>query len=174
MAMEMFAMDHLDVFYRDPDEARRARRIHLQDIVRIFPWVATIDAFQHWIYRNPGHDAGGRQEAFLELERRFSPGIDWTGLEQEHRALWQRQLHLFEVPFYYIEYGIAQLGALQLWVRFLEDPAEAVEGYRRALALGGSRPLPELFKAAGIRFDFSAETLRPAVRAVSAALERLE
>ncbi len=174
MAMEMFAMDHLGVFYKDEAEARRARRIHLQDIVRIFPWVATVDAFQHWIYLHPEHTAEQRRAKFIELERRFSPGLDWSGLEQEHRALWQRQLHLFEVPFYYIEYGIAQLGALQLWVRFLEDPAAAVEGYRRALALGGSRPLPELFAAAGIRFDFSAETLRPAVKAVAAALDRLE
>ncbi|MCE5228086.1 M3 family oligoendopeptidase [bacterium] len=173
MSMELFAMGHLGVFYKDAGEARRARRRQLQDIVRIFPWIATVDAFQHWIYLNPGSDTAMRDAKFLELERKFSPVVDWSGLDNEHSSAWHRQLHIFEVPFYYIEYGIAQLGALQLWVRFLEDPAAAIEGYRRALALGGSRPLPELFAAAGIRFDFSADTLRPAMQAVAKELEKL-
>lgn len=174
MSMELFAAGQMDVFYGDAAESRRAYRKHLQDIVKIFPWVATIDAFQHWIYLNPGADTAMRDAKFLELERRFSPGLDWTGLDAEHSSAWHRQLHIFEVPFYYVEYGIAQLGALQLWVRFLEDPRGAIEGYRRALALGGARPLPELFEAAGIRFDFTPETLRPAMQAIARELEKSE
>ncbi len=166
MSMEMFALDHLEEVYGDPAEARRARIDHLEDIVRIFPWIATVDAFQHWIYLNPGHSRREREDTFLELEARYSPGVDWSGLEEEHRTAWHRQLHIFEIPFYYIEYGIAQLGALQLWAKHREDPEAALAGYRRALALGGSRPLPELFAAAGIRFDFSAATLKPLIEAV--------
>ncbi|MEN6624706.1 MAG: M3 family oligoendopeptidase [Candidatus Sumerlaeia bacterium] len=174
MSMELFSAGHMDVFFKNSEDAKRARRKHIQDIVRIFPWIATVDAFQHWIYLNPGSDPAMRDAKFLELERRFSPGVDWSGLDREHDTAWHRQLHIFEVPFYYIEYGIAQLGALQLWVRFMDDPRGAIEGYRRALALGGSRPLPELFAAAGIRFDFSPDTLRPAIQAVSRELEKLE
>ena len=171
MSMENFGLDHLNVFYRDAPELRRARRRHFEEIVAIFPWIATIDAFQHWIYLNPGLDAAAREAKWLELEARFSPEVDWSGLEEEHKALWQRQLHLFEVPFYYIEYGIAQIGALQLWLQFRKQPAQTLEHYRRALALGGSRPLPELFRDAGIRFDFSAATLRPIMAALAEELK---
>ena len=171
MTMELFGMHFLEEFYADPSDARRARLRHLEDLVSLFPRIATIDAFQHWIYLNPGHSAGEREEKWLELEARFSPVVEWGGLETESRSLWQRQLHLFEVPFYYVEYGIAQLGALQLWLKYRQDPTGAVEGYRRALALGGSRPLPELFQAAGIRFDFSAGTLEPIMAEVARAIE---
>lgn len=174
MSMEMFGLTHLDVFYKNEDEARRARRRHFEDLVQILPWIATIDAFQQWLYTHPEHSAAEREAKWLELEQRFSPEVDWSGLEAEHRTSWQRQLHLFEVPFYYIEYGIAQLGAAQLWLQFRDHPHETLENYRRGLALGGSRPLPELFKAAGIRFDFSAETLRPIMKAVAEALSENE
>ncbi len=170
MSMEMFGLDQLDVFYRDTKDARRAKRRHLEEIIDIFPWIATIDAFQHWIYLNPGHTVADREAKWLELHERFSPGLDWSGLEPERRSLWQRQLHLFQCPFYYIEYGIAQLGALQLWLRYRENPASALKDYRQALALGGSRPLPELFQTAGIRFDFSAATLRPIMKAIGETL----
>ena len=174
MSMELFGMTHLGVFYKKPEDALRARRRQFEDIVNIFPWIATIDSFQHWVYMNPDHTHEQREAMWLELEERYSPQVDWHGLDEEHRSLWQRQLHLYQVPFYYIEYGIAQLGALQLWTQFRERPKETLEHYRRGLALGGSRPLPELFAAAGIKFDFTPETLRPIMRAVAEELERLE
>jgi oligoendopeptidase F len=170
MAMEMFAMDRLEVFYPDEADKRRARERHLDDLLGIFPWIATVDAFQQWIYLNPEHTVEQRQAKFVELEERFSPEVDWSGLEAEHRSMWHRQLHIFELPFYYIEYGIAQLGALQLWTKFRDEPAATLEGYLRGLALGGARPLPELFEAAGIRFDFSAATMGPLFEAVGGEL----
>jgi len=173
MAMELLADPHLDVIY-GPDDLRRSRREHLEGIIRLLPWVATIDAFQHWIYTHPGHTADDRLGAWLATYDRFRGGeVDWEGLEAPKARLWHRQLHIFEYPFYYIEYGIAQLGALQLWVRGRRDPDAALAGYRRALALGGSRPLPELFEAAGLEFDFSERTLAPLVGAVSEALAAL-
>jgi oligoendopeptidase F len=171
MSMELFGLNHLATFYPDPADLLRAKTRHFEDLITIFPWIAIIDAFQHWIYTHPTHTPAEREAEWLRLDDRFSPGVTWAGLEAEHRAQWHRQLHLFEVPFYYIEYGIAQLGALQLWLLFRQDPQAALAGYRRALALGGSRPLPELFAAAGIRFDFSAATLAPIMQAVAAELD---
>lgn len=173
MSMEMFGLRELSELYPEDEDNKRAVRRHLEELLDIFPWIATIDAFQHWLYLNPGHTLEQREAKWLELEARFSPEVDWRGLDREHRSLWQRQLHIFEVPFYYVEYGIAQLGALQMWLQFRRDREGAIENYRRALALGGSRPLPELFKAAGIRFDFSAETLRPIMQAVEEELAAL-
>ncbi|MCL5269630.1 MAG: M3 family oligoendopeptidase [bacterium] len=171
MAMEVFGLSNLDVFYDDAADVARAGRRHLEELVEIFPWIATIDAFQHWIYLNPDHTTAQREDRWLELTDRFGPGIDWTDLDAEKRSQWQRQLHLYLHPFYYIEYGIAQIGALQLWLQFRNNPERTLANYRRALALGGSRPLPDLFAAAGIRFDFSAETLRPIVEAVAEAIQ---
>ncbi|MBT3340165.1 MAG: M3 family oligoendopeptidase [Planctomycetes bacterium] len=152
MAMESMAMEHLDSVYPE-QEARRATRASLESCVSTFAWVATIDAFQHWLYTHEQHTREERAEAWVETRARFSAGIDWSGLEAERVYEWQKQLHLFEVPFYYIEYGIAQNGALQVWKSYLDDPKAAIERYRQGLALGGSRPLPELYDAAGIRFD---------------------
>jgi oligoendopeptidase F len=145
----------------------------LEGIIRFFPWMATIDSFQHWIYTNPGHTREQRKAQWLYLLNRFGSKVDWSGLEHVRESMWQRQLHLFHAPFYYIEYGIAQLGALQLWMKSKEDPQRALSNYRAALALGGTRPLPELFKAAGIAFNFSARTLRPLIQALSDELEML-
>jgi oligoendopeptidase F len=172
MSMELFAADQLGVFYSPPDAAR-AKRKHLEGIIRILPWIAQIDAFQHWIYAHPGHDRGQRTTRWLELDEAFGPAVDWSGYEAGRASYWQRQLHLFVHPFYYIEYGIAQLGALQLWLRFKHDQGAALGGYRSALALGGSRPLPDLFAAAGARFDFSAATIKPLVDAVQEELAGL-
>ena len=173
MAMELFGLEHIEVFYPEPDDAHRARRRHFRDLLTLFPWIATIDAFQHWIYLNPDHTAALREEQWVEINHRFSPELDYTSLDEPLRSMWHRQLHIFQHPFYYIEYGIAQLGALQLWLRFREDPQGALEGYLNGLALGGSRPLPELFAAAGIRFDFSPATLRPVMQAIGEELDRL-
>jgi oligoendopeptidase F len=124
--------------------------------------VARNDAFQHWIYENPGHTASQRQEKWIELDSRFGSGLlDWSGLEAERAAYWQRILHFYQVPFYYIEYGIAQLGALGIWLQSKKDISQAIDNYKKALALGGSKPLPELFAAAGLEFDFSEKTIRP-------------
>jgi oligoendopeptidase F len=166
MAMELLPADFYDEFYT-PDDARRARRQALEHAIRILPWIATIDGFQHWIYTHPSHTREQRTACWLSLLDRFAGrGVDWSRLEAARAAIWQRQIHLFDFPFYYVEYGIAQLGALQLWLQYKKDPARAVANYRHALALGGSRPLPELFRAAGLSFDFSPAVLEPVVRAV--------
>ena len=167
MSLEIFGLDHLSLFYDNPEDVARAREGHFEGLLGLFPWIATIDAFQHWLYLNPQHTHAEREAAWLDLCRRFAPVVDWSGLEDAQRSLWQRQLHLFKVPFYYVEYGIAQVGALQLWLNYQNDPAATLEAYRRALALGGSRPLPELFAAAGARFDFTRQTLRPIMEQVA-------
>jgi len=154
MSMELIAHPFLDEFLSE-EEAGRARRKHLEGVVGTLCWVATIDAFQHWIYTHPHHTQDQRDIYWLELHAKFGPDVSWEGLESPRTKLWHRQLHLFEVPFYYIEYGIAQLGALQMWMIYREDPKRAIELYRSALQLGGSRPLPELFESAGLVFDFS-------------------
>ena len=176
MAMEALGADHQDVFYADPADAARAKRSYFEGVVRFFPWMATIDSFQHWIYTHPGHSRQQRTAEWLRLRDRFGPdpGIyDWSGYEAAREAAWQNQLHLYHAPFYYIEYGIAQLGALQVWMKAKEDPRKALANYRAGLALGGTRPLPELFGAAGIRFDFSERTLRPLIHAVAEELAGL-
>jgi oligoendopeptidase F len=172
MAMELLGSDHFDVFYSEP-EATRAKRTLIEDIIRFLPWMATIDSFQHWIYTHPAHTPDQRTAEWLRLLERFSGNVDWSGHEIARAAMWQRQLHLFSLPFYYIEYGIAQLGALQLWLKARQDPQRTLAGYRAALSLGGTRPLPELFHAAGIAFDFSEKTLRPLVHALREELEQL-
>jgi len=160
MTMELLGNQFLEVFYA-PAEADRARRSHLERIIEVFPWIATIDAFQHWIYTHPGHDISQRREAWLNLMDRFGGDVDWSGYEQMRATIWHRQLHVFLYPFYYIEYGIAQLGALQIWANARRNPAQALQRYKEGLKLGGSRPLPELFEASGCRFDFSADTVGP-------------
>ncbi len=172
MAMELLAAGELGVFY-PPEDERRARRTHLEGIVGVFPWIATIDAFQHWIYTHPEHTVAERRAAWLRLMDRFGGEIDWTGVESTRASLWHRQLHVFIHPFYYVEYGIAQLGALQVWANARRDPAAALRDYKAGLALGGSLPLPELFARAGCRFDFSQETLAPLLDSVREELGRL-
>jgi len=173
MGMELLADNHLDVFYR-PEDFKRSRRQQLENIIWSLPWVATIDAFQHWLYAHPGHTRDERRAAWVGILDRFSGRVvDWDGLDEQKSWLWQRQLHIFEVPLYYIEYGIAQLGALQLWIRAKEDASTALASYRKALSLGGSRPLPALFEAAGLKFDFSEATIGPLVEAVADELSHL-
>jgi oligoendopeptidase F len=167
------AGEHINVFYND-DDTKRSVREHLEDILEVLVWVANIDAFQHWIYENPKHTPEERKNAWIGFHKRFAGDtVNWSGLESTREYIWHRQLHIFEVPFYYIEYGIAQLGALQLWRQAKEDPQKALANYRNGLRLGGSRPLPELYKAAGIEFDFSERTIAPLVKAVKAEWERL-
>lgn len=156
MSQELLGNGQLDVFYKNPEDARRAMFEQLERTVDIFPWVAVVDAFQHWIYTNPRHSQKERYDKWLELSGRFEARLDWSGLDPAVRAnAWHRQLHIFEVPFYYIEYAIAQLGALQIYRRFKDDPRVAVDKYLSALKLGGSVGPKSLFDAAGIQFDFS-------------------
>ncbi len=174
MGMELLACDHYGVFYDSEDEAARAKRKQLEGIVRFFPWMATIDGFQHWLYTHPGHGLDERTAAWLDVFDRFSsPVVDWSGHDAAREARWHAQLHLFHVPFYYVEYGIAQLGALQLWQNYQQDPQQALRQYRAALTLGGTRTLPELFETAGLKFDFARSTLEPLISAVMIALDEL-
>ena len=172
MAMELLGAEHLEVFY-SPADALRARTVHLEGVIGVFPWIATIDAFQHWIYSHPNHTRDERRAAWLALMDRFGGDVDWSGCESARANLWHKQLHVFLYPFYYVEYGIAQLGALQVWVNAQRDPVRALADYQAGLALGGSRPLPELFAKAGCRFDFGRETVHPLVVRVSEELELL-
>ena len=174
MSMELLSFPYLDEFYKKDEDANRARRGHLEDLAKMIPWISTIDAFQHWVYTHPNHTRAERTAQWLALDDRFGAKVDWTDLEQYREVMWQRQLHLFSVPLYYIEYGIAQLGALQLWLQFRRDQKKALENYRKSLSLGGSRPLPELFKAAKIKFDFSSKTIEPLAKAITKELAGLE
>ncbi len=174
MSMELFTMDHWDVFFDNEDEMKRAKRHQLERVITIFPWIATIDKFQHWVYENPTHTLDERKENWFRILNEFSSSsINFTGLDEFRSYNWQRQLHLFEVPFYYIEYGIAQLGAIGMWKQYRENPEHALQNYMHALSLGGTRTLPELYKAAGIEFDFSSKTISELMLFVKKELENL-
>jgi oligoendopeptidase F len=161
MSMELMGMDYLHFVYVNPEDRQRAKQEQIEDIFSLLCWVATVDAFQIWMYSNPNHTPAQRSQKWLELTTRFNTGVDWSGLEQELEHSWHRQLHIFEVPFYYIEYGIAQLGALQLWDQYRQNRKQALTHYKQALALGSSKPLKELFSTAGIHFDFSPQIVKP-------------
>ncbi|NML66549.1 M3 family oligoendopeptidase [Hymenobacter sp. RP-2-7] len=174
MSMELMSMDHWDVFFENPADLRRAKKIHLESVLETFPWVATIDKFQHWVYENPTHTEAERHARWTEIFREFNQrSVSWEGLEKYLPYLWQKQLHLYEVPFYYIEYAMAQLGAIAVWRNFRQDPAAALAGYQRALALGYTVPIGEVYEAAGIRFDFSTEYLQQLVDFVRGELAAL-
>jgi oligoendopeptidase F len=178
MSMELLASQFIDKDsggYYTADEKRRSRAEMLEGIVLFFPHCASVDAFQHWMYLNEaGRDADARDAKWLELRRRFEgDAVDWSGLEQERIARWYQQPHFFSSPFYYIEYGIAQLGALQVWRNSLSDQKEAVRKYREALSLGATQPLPELFKAAGARLIFDSAGMHELVTLVEDELAKL-
>jgi oligoendopeptidase F len=175
MSMEFLASPHLTepVGYFSTAEARSAWLEHLEDVLLSLVHIASVDAFQTWIYTSgQGGDAAARDQAWLRLRSRFERGVDWSGLERERVARWYRQLHIFMYPFYYIEYGIAQLGALQVWRNSLKDPATAVARYREALALGAVRSLPEIYQTAGARLTFEADTIGELVQLVEEHIER--
>ena len=172
MSMELFSMDHWQVYFDNEEELIRAKEQQLERVITIFPWIATIDKFQHWVYENPVHTDEERAEKWLEIMDEFSsPVIDFSGLREYRLYGWQRQLHLFEVPFYYIEYGIAQLGAIGLWQQYKKNPEAAINNYIAALDLGGTRTLPELFKAAGLEFNFSPEHISGLMKFVKQELD---
>ena len=174
MSMELLTMDHWDVFFDDPAELRRAKRQHLESIIETLPWVATIDAFQHWVYENPTHTVDDRRENWLRIHDKFADTItDWSGFAYYKEYLWQRQLHLYEVPFYYIEYGIAQLGAIGVWRNYRRDPKAGLDGYKAALRLGYKAPIRDIYAAANVPFDFSREHIQALMGFVWDEMEKL-
>ena len=161
MAMELFSMDHWDVYFDNKEDLKRAKEHQLERVITIFPWIALIDKFQHWVYENPSHSVEERTAAWVRIFKEFSNNtVDFSGLDKFVENGWQKQLHLFEVPFYYIEYGIAQLGAIGLWMQYKKNPEQALDNYMKALSLGATKTLPELYETAGLKFDFSSENIK--------------
>ncbi|MFM8449579.1 MAG: M3 family oligoendopeptidase [Haliscomenobacter sp.] len=155
MTMELLSMDYWDIFFPDHQELLRARINQLENVLKVLPWIATIDQFQHWVYTHPSHSQEERRVEWLRILRRFSSSVvDYTGMERYSEYLWHKQLHIFEMPFYYIEYGIAQLGAIAIWKRYRTNPGQAVSDYMDALRMGNTRPIGEVYAAAGIEFRF--------------------
>jgi len=174
MAMELFSMNHWESFFDNADDLRRAKEHQLERTITIFPWIAIIDKFQHWVYENPTHTVAERTSKWMEILTEFSTNsIDFTGLEMYRETAWQRQLHLFEVPFYYIEYGIAQLGAIGMWMQYQQNPQAAIQNYINALSLGGTKTLPELYQAAGLQFDLSPNHIKTLMAFVHQQMEEL-
>jgi oligoendopeptidase F len=174
MAMELFSMDHWDVFFDNKEDLKRAKEHQLERVITIFPWIAIIDKFQHWIYEHPQHTVEERTQQWIKILDDFSENvIDYSGLEKYKENAWQRQLHLYEVPFYYIEYGIAQLGAIGLWMQYKKNPEQALDNYMKALSLGGTKTLPELYKTAGLAFDFSPANIKTLMDFVNEEMEKL-
>jgi len=174
MSMELISMDNWHLYFENEEDLLRAKKEQLADVLKTLPWVAVIDQFQHWIYTNPGHNAADREEAFKQIYTRFGHGFtNWDGLEKEFANVWQKQLHLFEVPFYYIEYAIAQLGAIAIWKNYKENPEKALQQYLDALSLGYSKPINEIYETAGIKFDFSIGYVEELVSFVKDELQKL-
>ena len=172
MSMELLTQPWWDKFY-ESEEADRARRAHLEGVAFLLPWIATIDSFQHWIYANPGHSREERAEVWLSIRDKFGSEMDWTGHTDFRELSWQQQGHLFGVPFYYIEYGIAQLGSLQLWKTQMSDPQKALDDYANAMTLGNTRTLPELFSAADLELGFNEGHFMSLMGTVETALSEL-
>ncbi|RAU81642.1 M3 family oligoendopeptidase [Pontibacter arcticus] len=174
MSMELISMDYWDTFFEDADELRRAKKTHMESVLETFPWVATVDKFQHWIYENPQHSQEQRQEAWVSIFGTFNHKlVDWTGLEKYKAYSWQKQLHIYEVPFYYIEYAMAQLGAIAVWKNYKENPTDGLAAYKRALALGYTVSIGEVYEAAGIKFDFSTAYIKSLADFVKAEMEKI-
>lgn len=174
MSMELLSMEHWEVFFDDPDELRRARLNQLENVLKVLPWIACIDDFQHWIYTHPNHSRAERRKQWLASLRRFTPAcVDLSGLEEYLEYQWHKQLHLFEVPFYYIEYGFAQLGAIALWRNYRHDPEQASKAFVAALKLGNTRSIREVYATAGISFSFDADYLQQLAAFVRAEIHAL-
>ena len=174
MSMELFSMSHWQAFFSNDDELQGAKEHQLERVITIFPWIATIDKFQHWVYENPAHTIEERTAKWVEILNEFTPAnVDTDGLQRYRETGWQRQLHLFEVPFYYIEYGIAQLGAIGLWMQYEQNRQLALTHYINALRLGGTKTLPELYEAAGLKFDLSPDYIKTLMEFVNREFEEI-
>ena len=169
MSMELMGLEELGRVYNAAD-ARRARVAHLDKVLYLLPWIASVDAFQLWMYDNPEHDRAARKAHWQGIRDRFGGAVDFSGIEDALAYQWASQPHIFTSPMYYIEYGIAQVAALQVWLRYRSDRTAAIDGYRQGLSLGGSRTLPELFEAMGVRFDVSPEMFGTLVAEVESVL----
>jgi oligoendopeptidase F len=168
MSMELISMQHWNEFYSNPDELNRAKKDQLERMLDVLPWVATVDSFQHWLYTHPNHTREERQAEWTKTLSRFSTGMtDWTGYEDARTNSWHKQLHIFEVPFYYIEYGMAQLGAIAIWKNFMNHPEQTLNQYIAALSLGYTKSIPEIYKTAGIEFNFSSSYVKSLAEFVS-------
>jgi oligoendopeptidase F len=174
MSMELISMEHWQHFFPDKHDLTRAKKEHLEGIIQTLPWVATIDKFQHWVYENPQHTSEERKNTWTKIFSAFSNNItNWKDLEDFKSYSWQKQLHLFEVPFYYIEYAIAQLGAIAVWKNYKKDPEKGFNQYLAALKLGYTKPIKEIYKAAGIKFDFSQPYIKELMDFVKMELDEL-
>jgi oligoendopeptidase F len=174
MSMELLSMDNWNAFYDNQDELNRAKKEQLVGILRVLPWIATIDAFQHWIYENPTHSREERKTYWKKLQEDYgNPFVDWAGYEESRTYAWHRQLHLFEVPFYYIEYGISQLGAIGVWKNALQNKEKAIADYKAALALGYTKDIPTIYETANLKFDFSSKTVQSLAQFVQNELKKV-
>ena len=174
MSMELISMEHWDYFFPDKEDLRRAKREQLENVIEVLPWIASVDAFQHWLYLNPKHTIKERTAAWKQNFSNFSSSlVDWSEDENAREVLWQKQLHIFEVPFYYVEYGMAQLGAIAVWRNYKTNPEKAIQQYMDALKLGYTVSISEIYKTAGIRFDFSENYIRELILFVRGELDKL-
>ena len=161
MSMELLTMNTWDAYFNDSDLLNRAKAEQLEGILGTLPWIAQVDAFQHWIYENPNHTVEERTAAWMDLSKRFGSGeVDYTGMEAALENSWHKQLHIFEVPFYYIEYGFAQLGAIGVWRNYMQNGSKAIESYKAFLKLGYTQSIPKVYETAGVKFDFSAKYIQ--------------
>jgi oligoendopeptidase F len=174
MSMELISMDNWDVYFENEEDLKRAKRDQLFDVLKTLPWVAVVDQFQHWIYTNPGHTDAERTEAWMKIYEPFGAGFaDWSDHKEAEANLWQKQLHIFEVPFYYIEYGMAQLGAIAVWKNYKENPEKGLQQYLDALKLGYTKTIKEIYETAGIKFDFSAAYVKELAEFVKGEMDKI-
>jgi len=160
--------------YDNEEDLKRAKREQLHRSITVLPWVATIDKFQHWVYENPNHTIDQRNETWNNIMQQFGSNVvNWQGNEADLTNLWQKQLHLFEVPFYYIEYGISQLGAIAIWRNYKQNPQKAIDQYMAALKLGYTKNISELYQTAGIEFNFSQSYVKELIDFVKQELDKI-
>jgi len=175
MSMELISMEHWNVFFNNEEDLKRAKAEQLEKILKTLPWIASIDKFQHWIYQHPKHSIQERYEEWMKIIKEFGTGeVDHSGFEDAQKRGWQGQLHLYEVPFYYIEYGFAQLGAIAVWRNYKQNPSKALEQYKAALKLGYTKTIPEIYKTAGIKFDFSEAYIKDLMEFVVSEYEKVK
>lgn len=174
MSMELISMEHWHIFFENKEELIRAKQNQLEGIISILPWIAVVDKFQHWLYTNPHHSVEDRRNNWIKIAKEFgSDVVDYTKCEDFFANSWQKQLHIFEVPFYYIEYAIAQLGAIAIWRNYKQNPEKTLDNYEKALKLGYSVTIPEIYETAGIKFDFSTEYVKELMNFVNDELAEL-
>lgn len=175
MSMELISMDEWDIYFDNPEDLKRAKREQLKDVLKTLPWVAVVDQFQHWIYTHPTHTEQERRDAWGEIFTQFGANFaDWSEHSEAMQNLWQKQLHIFEIPFYYIEYAMAQLGAIAIWKNYKQNPKEGLKNYLEALKLGYTKTIPEIYQRAGIEFNFSAKYVRSLAEFVKEELRKLD